>query len=142
MTVIQCIDCGEGRRYSHRRGGIPKRCKPCAMLRGVARVKAFREEKKRKKLCRNCGEKLSGHSIAYCDVCASYHAGYQASAMREKRAASPAYREDERNKVRARMQNIRAERRKSSVNNAGVPYKSEVWKRRMMARDGAGLSAS
>ena len=142
MPVIQCIDCGEGRRYSHRRGGIPKRCKPCARLHGVASVKALRFARKHKKLCQACGEKLSAHSITHCDTCAGYHAGYQARAMREKRADNPAYREDERNKVRARMQNIRAERRKSSVNNAGVPYKSEVWKRRMMARDGAGLSAS
>jgi len=124
MPVIQCLDCGKGRRYLKRRGkggSIPKRCKPCAAARHALRVKALREERRRKKLCQVCGEGLSSHSIAHCDACGGYHTGYQARAMREKRGVNPAYREDERNKVRARMRAIRAEHRKSGVNAAGVP---------------------
>jgi hypothetical protein len=139
MPVIQCIYCGKGRRYKNL---IAKpRCRGCLYVRKIQRRKDNREEWKRKKLCQLCGDQLSAHSIFSCDRCGGYHAGYQAHAMRQKRAKSPAYRADERNKVRERMRAIRAERRKAGVNNDGVPY-SEVWKRRMMGRDGAGLSAS
>jgi hypothetical protein len=92
--------------------------------------KSLRDERKRKTLRAPCGEPLSAHSIFPCIACGAYHAGYQARAMREKRAASLAYRKDERKKVRLRMRAIRAERRKADVNNQGQPYKSARWQRK------------
>jgi hypothetical protein len=86
----------------------------------------------KRKLCQMCGGTLSAKSIFYCDACASYHAGYQARFMSEKRARSPEYRADEREKVRARMRAIRAQRRQMGLNKDGKPFKSDVWKRRAL----------
>jgi len=47
---------------------------------------------------------------------------------------------DERNKVRARMRAIRAERRKVGITGNGTPYKSQARQRKGADREG--LSAS
>jgi hypothetical protein len=66
-----------------------------------------------KKLCR-CGEPIGKHSSRECDYHAGYHAGRTSIEMPKKRAADPAYREDERQKVKVRMRKLRAERRASA----------------------------
>jgi hypothetical protein len=81
MPVIKCTDCGKGRRY--RRPPAIARCKTCAKSHAIALQASRREEFKRKKLCRWCGDGLSAHSIFFCDRCAGYHAGYQARAAAE-----------------------------------------------------------
>jgi hypothetical protein len=126
MPIARCIDCGKGRRHVAHGGSIPKRCKSCARLHRLDLQKSKYDERRRKKLCAWCGDPLSAHSIFFCVACGSYHAGYQARLMREKRAKSPAYREDEREKVRARMRTIRAERRKAGITGNGTPYKSQA----------------
>lgn len=124
MPQIQCCDCGKRRIY-RTPSAVPKRCEACAYAHGLLRKAALREALKRRKICVACGRsKISVHSLIYCNRCAGYHAGYQAFAMRVKRAAAPEYREDERNKVRERMRRIRAERRKNGMNNSGKPLKS------------------
>jgi hypothetical protein len=134
MPIARCIDCGKGRRYQC----VPakSRCKPCRRLHQLYLQKALRVERKRKQVCRWCGDPLSPRSIAYCIPCGRDHAGYQARLMREKRAKSPAYRKDEREKVKIRMRTIRAERRKAGINNRGQPYKSQIWARRAADREG------
>jgi hypothetical protein len=119
MPIARCTDCGHGRRYQ--RPPTKPRCKPCRRLHQLYLEKLLRDERRRKKLCAWCGERLSAHSIFFCVACGAYHAGYQARAMREKRAKSPAYREDEREKVRARMRTIRAERRKAGSTGNVIP---------------------
>jgi predicted CXXCH cytochrome family protein len=138
MPIARCIDCGQGRRY--KRPPAEPRCKPCHRLHQLYLEKLLRDERRRKKLCAWCGEDLSAHSIFFCVACGSYHAGYQARLMREKRAKSPAYREDERKKVRLRMRAIREERRKAGLNTRGAPYQSATWQRK--AADREGVSAS
>jgi hypothetical protein len=120
MPIAHCIDCGQGRRY--KRPPAEPRCKPCYRLHQLYLEKLLRDERRRKKLCAWCGEGLSAHSIFFCVACGSYHAGYQA----RKRARSPAYRADEREKVRLRMRAIRAERRKAGITGTGTPYKSQA----------------
>jgi hypothetical protein len=124
VPIARCIDCGKGRRYQ----SVPAepRCKPCYRLHQLDLKKSQYDERRRKKLCAWCGEDLSAHSIFFCVACGSYHSGYQARLMREKRAKSPAYRKDEREKVRLRMQAIRAERRKAGITGNGTPYKSQA----------------
>ena len=134
MPIARCTDCGQGRRY--KRPPAEPRCKPCYRLYQLYLEKSLRDERKRKKLCALCGDGLSPHSIFHCVACGAYHAGYQARAMREKRDNSPAYREDERIKVRARMRTIRAERRKAGINTWGQPYKSATWQRKAVDREG------
>jgi hypothetical protein len=119
MPIARCTDCGHGRRYQ--RPPTKPRCKPCRRLHQLYLEKLLRDERRRKKLCAWYGERLSAHSIFFCVACGAYHAGYQARAMREKRAKSPAYREDEREKVRARMRTIRAERRKAGSTGNVIP---------------------
>ena len=111
MPIARCTDCGQGRRY--KRPPAEPRCRPCYHLHHLDLKKSLRDERRRKKLCAWCGEGLSAHSIFFCAACGSYHAGYQARLMREKRANSPAYREDEREKVKIRMRKIRAQRREA-----------------------------
>lgn len=64
------------------------------------------------KLCRECGKKrrvpVGPRSTFYCDYHAGFHAGYQKSLMRDKRAADPVYRELERYAVRKRVRRLRA----------------------------------
>jgi hypothetical protein len=138
VPIAHCVDCGKSRRY--KRPPSEPRCKPCYRLHQLYLEKSLRDERKRKKLCAWCGEDLSAHSIFFCVACGAYHAGYQARLMREKRAASPAYRQDEREKVRARMRTIRAERRKAGITSNGTPYRSQAWARKAIDREG--LSAS
>lgn len=123
MPVIKCCDCGKGRHHTLR-GARPLRCKPCAVDWKRQQHRDWIDERRRKKLCLRCGEKLNGHSIAHCDSCGGYHAGYQAHAMREKRGADPEYRADEREKVKARMRRARADLRKKGLSNRGRPYKT------------------
>jgi hypothetical protein len=134
MPIARCIDCGKGRRYQC----VPAkpRCKPCRRLHQLDLRKSLYDERRRKKLCAWCGEGLSAHSIFFCVACGAYHAGYQARLMREKRAKSPAYREDEREKVRLRMRAIRAERRKTGLTSNGTPYKSQAWARKAVDLEG------
>jgi hypothetical protein len=138
MPIARCIDCGKGRRY--KRPPAEPRCKPCRRLHQLDLQKSQYDERRRKKLCAWCGEGLSANSIFFCIACGSYHAGYQARLMREKRAKSPAYRADEREKVRARMRTIRAERRKAGITGAGTPYKSQAWARKAVDREGVSAS--
>jgi hypothetical protein len=102
MPIARCTDCGMGRRY--KRPPADPRCHTCYRLRKLYLQKLQYDERRRKKLCAWCGDPLSPHSIFHCIACGAYHAGYQARLMREKRAKSPAYRKDEREKVRVRMQ--------------------------------------
>lgn len=52
---------------------------------------------------------IGPRSTLFCDYHAGYHAGHSIAVMRDKRAADPAYREQERKKVRARMRKLRAD---------------------------------
>jgi hypothetical protein len=61
--------------------------------------------------CKWCSASAGPRQKNYCDYCAGYHAGHSVRLMREKRANSPAYRKDEREKVKIRMRKIRARRR-------------------------------
>jgi hypothetical protein len=72
--------------------------------------------------CRSC--EAGPRSKVHCDYCAGHHAGYQAHAMKIKRAAKPEYREDERKKVAKRMKKARAGLRKCGLNNHKKPYRS------------------
>jgi hypothetical protein len=119
MPVIKCIDCGMGRRYQ--RPPAEPRCIPCARIRAIQYKRDLRADRKRRNLCTQCGEPLSRHS-RYCAGCAER----SAVMMREKRSASPMYRKNEREKVRLRMQAIRAERRKAGITGNGTPYKSQA----------------
>jgi hypothetical protein len=132
MPLIQCIDCGKSRRHK-RRGAKAKRCRKCAKIRGRKQTAARTHALKIAGRCIKCGAKRSNLSASFCPKHRRRHAELMLGQMRQKRAKSPAYRKDEREKVRARMRAIRAERRKLGVNNDGAPYKSEVWKRRISA---------
>lgn len=68
------------------------------------------------KQCIKCRSLVGPRSRIYCEYHAGYHAGHAVAMMAAMRAASPEYCEDERNKVRVRMQKIRAKRRKAGVN--------------------------
>jgi hypothetical protein len=95
--------------------------------------------RKGKKQCEWCSA-TGPRSRMFCDYHAGYHAGHSARPMREKRAKSPAYRKDERKKVRARMRTIRADRREAGVTSNGTPYKSQVWARKAVDREGFSAS--
>ena len=56
--------------------------------------------------------------------------------MREKRAKSPAYRDNECKKVRRRMRKIRAKRQKAGITGNGTLYKSQTWARKALEREG------
>jgi hypothetical protein len=134
-SPLRCIDCGQASRPYQRPPAEP-RCKACLRLRLLECAKVRCEEFKRKKLCCRCGEALSAHSIALCGICAAYHSGFQAAAMRQKRAARPEYRADEREKVRERMRKIRAEHHKAGLNHHGKPFKSaktKAWSKKLSA---------
>jgi hypothetical protein len=69
--------------------------------------------------CHDCGETVGNRSSFYCDYHRGLHSGRQGIAMRRKRAKSPAYRKDERRKVKKRMARIRAARVAKGLNTRG-----------------------
>lgn len=126
---VRCLDCQKWiKQRDGGRGGQRKRCVPCQKERmrlyGIEYKRTLYRGRKKKKLCCRCGAARSPHSEWYCQPCADKHAEYQVEGMRTKRAANPAYREDERNKVRERMRIRRAALHTLGLNNNGMPYSS------------------
>lgn len=69
-----------------------------------------------------------GRNPTICPDCVRRaHAEQSREAMRAKRAANPAYCEDERDKLRERMRKTRKQLHKQGLNNRGKPYRSPVW---------------
>jgi hypothetical protein len=96
--------------------------------------------RKGKKQCRDCDTPVGPRSTLFCEYHAGYNAGHSVAFMRYHRNGNPKYREKERLALKKRMRKLRAERRKAGLNNRGQPYKSQIWARRAVDREGVSAS--